>query len=300
MLKDLSSLFDREFAVGHFLPAGVFLLFNFLVLSTRPITIYNKPEVDIVITTTLGTFIAWFTGVLLYALNWRILKFLEGYGKLNPLKLLRGRQVKHFTILLTDLQNAKEKAKDNLTDDSCFKIEMSLADNFPQKESEILPTRFGNAIKAFEAYPGAMYGLEGIASWNRLQFLVPERATKLINASKAQLDFWVNLMIVFFILSLESFILNNLTIASFGYVLAGFLCYCSAVDAAKEWGRDVKAAFDVYAAALKKSVGIPSQGCFKSEFWDAYSYSSAVIRRRPEFLPAFRYNSEKNPGENNP
>jgi hypothetical protein len=55
---------------------------------------------------------------------------------------------------------------------------IELVVQFPSEQRLILPTRFGNAIRAFEDYSRQVYGADGIPLWIHLKLiLIPPRAT---------------------------------------------------------------------------------------------------------------------------
>src|ERR1019366_8978839 len=59
----------------------------------------------------------------------------------------------------------------------------------PPLESDILPTRFGNAIKAFEVYPRDIYGADGVVIWPRLTSVIPKTFGEQIQDIRSQIDF---------------------------------------------------------------------------------------------------------------
>src|SRR5262249_42264963 len=67
---------------------------------------------------------------------------------------------------------------------------------FPDEEALILPTSFGNAMRAFEAYPRIMYGADSIPTWFRLGAVVSPEFSVALGTSKAIVDNCVN---VFFL-----------------------------------------------------------------------------------------------------
>ena len=64
---------------------------------------------------------------------------------------------------------------------------------FPDEEAWLLPTSFGNTIRAFEVYPRVMYGLDAIPGWLRILAVIPKDYRESVDNAKAQVDFWLNL-----------------------------------------------------------------------------------------------------------
>lgn len=112
--------------------------------------------------------------------------------------------------------------------------------SYPPSPNQILPTRFGNILKAAEAYPGIRYGLDGVTFWPLLIAVIPLEYRKTINDTKNELAFLVNmsfLAIVFFsfciLASLYTFINPPVGIAIYAvidlilrYTLAGMIALC--------------------------------------------------------------------------
>lgn len=92
MFSKLPDLFNKNFAIGYFLPTIIFLLATRFLLEQFKLlpqilnATANNPT-DILIGTTMIGLLSWLISILLMALNRDIVRMLEGYGKLNPLKI---------------------------------------------------------------------------------------------------------------------------------------------------------------------------------------------------------------------
>lgn len=297
MFKDVTSLFDKNFAIGYFLPvailgsANIFLLekyFNIRVIKD-----------DVVTGAALLALITWFVGVILHVFNRRVIRFLEGYGQFNPIQLLKFWQLRKFMALRTELEAVKAEYDHNKSRKAKIKIktfEAQLAEKFPDSEEWILPTEFGNAIRAFEVYPGVMYGLEAITGWDRLIAVLPKDYLEIINGSKAHLDFWVNLGIATIFLSCEMaiFDISQCTQYIFWPIILLLIpiiiiSYWASVDAAKDWGHTIKAAFDLFIPDLIKKADLFIPNNIQDRKRVLYAYSNAVLRRNPDLLPKYNF-----------
>jgi hypothetical protein len=109
-----------------------------------------------------------------------------------------------------------------------------------------------------------MYGMDAISGWNRLLAVIPKDYRQLIDSSKAQTDFWVNLWVLswliigeYLVLFLLSIGLGNSNIDNFqtiwvpivGLFIAAIASW-RARRAAVEWGDMVKASFDIFLPEL--------------------------------------------------
>ena len=170
------------------------------------------------------------------------------------------------------------------------------AEMFPDHENWLLPTTFGNAIRAFEIYPRVMYGIEAIQGWDRLQAVISKDFRDLVDTSKTQTDMWVNFWILsliffgiylFFTLFTGYFILWAALVA----FIAPWVASRQAVSSAIGWGEMVKASFDVFLPELRTKLGYEANLTpeLEREFWE--QYSAAIIYRLPDTMP--RYNKKR-------
>ena len=175
------------------------------------------------------------------------------------------------------------------------KLLREFVERFPDEERWLLPTSFGNTVRAFEVYPRIMYGVDSIAIWEHLLAVIPEDYRKLIDDSKAQVDFWANVWILSILFIFEYIFIasninkiNNLWILVSAIVLV-FVAFSRARASAVQWGKWVKAAFDVFLPELYKKLGFKSQ---KSEIeakqmWR--DFSQAIIYMDSDCLPSRGY-----------
>src|SRR5215203_6001178 len=111
---------------------------------------------DALVNTAISLVIAWLIAVFLLALNRPLYMLLEGYGRFNPAALLSGREKARFRKLISEKEkleqsywreaNNTSKQEDILS--RLGQINEDLAMKFPDKEDLVLPTRFGNTLRA--------------------------------------------------------------------------------------------------------------------------------------------------------
>jgi hypothetical protein len=302
MFGELPKLFDRNFVVGFFLPVAVFITFSILIINPHP---FGTPVVDflttdlLVGTTALGL-LSWVGGIVLLALNRDLYRIMEGYRKFNPLKLFGWMEKRRYQSLVSELEKLDDDYRECIDSKKEFPVKLrtrrnelmrQLAEEFPDQEEYLLPTPFGNVLRSFEVYPRYMYGFEAIDGWGRLLAVIPKDYLELIDAARAQVDFWVNLGVVFILLQIEYIVLSFLTGTPLQwwvvilFIALGTIAPMRATSAAREWGDFVKSAFDVYRFKLLESLGIdlPKSREEERKLWT--KYSQAIIFRLPETLP---------------
>ena len=163
MFSELPKLLGRDFAIGFFLPVMLFLIVTNALFDafdqSAAIAVFSQqsPLVD----AALAVLVAWIGAVLLVSVNYEVYRFLEGYGRFNPLRLLGFAETKRYRNLRRLLEENKTK-RDTLKKQEQeipgeivkqqIRLTREAADSFPDDEKWLLPTSFGNTIRAFEVY----------------------------------------------------------------------------------------------------------------------------------------------------
>jgi hypothetical protein len=302
MFGELPKLFDRNFVIGFFLPVAIFITISILIVNPFPFgtQIVDFLKTDLLVgTTTLGL-LSWVGGIVLLALNRDLYRIMEGYRKYNPLKLFGWMEKRRYRRLVHELERLDDEFRECINSKTEFpaksrtrrnELMRQLAEEFPDKEEYLLPTPFGNVLRSFEVYPRYMYGFEAIDGWGRLLAVIPNDYLELIDAARSQVDFWLNLGIIFILLQIEYIVLAFMTGTPLQwwvvllFILLGTIAPMRATSAAREWGDFVKSAFDVYRFKLLESLGIdlPTSREEERKLWT--KYSQAIIYRLPETLP---------------
>jgi hypothetical protein len=305
MFAELPKLFDRNFAVGFFLPVAIFIAISGLILSrygfAPQVTTYLN--ISLLIGTTILGILSWVGGIVLVAINRELYRLLEGYGKFNPISLLKWLEVRRYRRLVTRSVQLDEMylamEKDGIALPPSLRTERRillhrLAEEFPDREEFIMPTPFGNVLRSFEIYSRVMYGLESIDAWGRLLCVIPKEYMALLDAARAQVDFWVNLGFITILLLVEYISLAFITWTPLQawhvllLIALGTIAPLRATGSAKQWGDLVKSSFDVYRFKLLESLGVdmPSNRDEEKKLWTRYS--QAIMYRIPDALPELK------------
>ncbi len=310
MFGELPKLFDRNFAIGFFLPVAIFITVSGIILAQYGFApnIVKYLATDLLIGTTIIGLISWVGGIVLLAVNRDLYRLMEGYGKCNPIKLFSWFEKRRYQKTINELEKLDDEYRECHDKKKEFPTKLrtrrnllmrQLAEEFPDKEEYLLSTPFGNVLRSFEIYPRFMYGLEAIEGWGRLLAVIPKDYLELIDAAKAQVDFWINLGLVFIIVQIEYISLVyifgnplNLWIVLLLVVL-GTIAPLRATSSAREWGDFVKSAFDIYRFALLESLGVdtPKTRKAEKELWT--KYSQAILFRLPYLLPDLKKTTTK-------
>lgn len=316
-MSELPKLFGKAFAVGFLLPAAAFafglagLMARFGLMRDPISKIFDAKIADVAVSVVL----LWLGAVCLMALNRPILRFMEGYGRFNPLRALRASRVRRYNRLrsraarLKVRMNEATKAGSRLTSLELAertKIKLVLANDYPDQEQYVLPTNFGNVMRAYEVYARVVYGLESVQGWNRLVAVLPDGFRTQIEDAKSQTDFWVNMRVVSILLLALYAVLawpqtylasdwplihvKHLWIAevTFGVALISIPC---ATSMAREWAALVMSAFDLYRSDLAKALGLdlPRSIEHERQMWTAFSQMTVYrSRSSADSLGVFR------------
>jgi len=308
MFAQLPKLFDKEFFIGYFVPTFATLIAIMAVLEVFGSGVEFKSflEVEKFLDVALGLLVVWLSSIALMAINRSVIRVLEGYGPANPFKLIERFQFRQFDILKGDLADLKtkkgahekedERIPDDLRKKKYGKKLRAWAEEFPDQRSQVLPTRFGNTVRAFEVYSRVVYGLDAIGGWERLLGVVPKEFLAQIAAEKAQLDFWVNLWFggivvaaVYGVLGVASGTWPQPWIPFLGLAFS-FAASQLARGNAREWGVLVMTAFDLYRGDLAAKMGfeLPRSIVEERAFWQLFSQaivyrSSAAMERLTKY-----------------
>jgi hypothetical protein len=259
MFGELPKIFERDFVVGYVLPSALFLLLS--------LGFTHQGDLWDFLTTSDGAsfaVMAFALGIFLLAINRSIIRTLEGYGRLNPARLMTWFYRRRFRRLEERLKAANKKYLEHTNNSEKIpeKLDLlrqhlmtKLVERYPHDKSLVLPTSFGNCIRAFESYPTVMYQLEIIESWTRLLAVIPKDFLKLIDTAKAETDLWINVW---------------------------FLSLVTMADAALTWR------FPGALLAGRKRPLVEKLLHKLVTFANAHGYLSSVTQRTAEIAPSFQ------------
>ena len=211
-MKALQSYLDKlgsNFIVASMIPSLAFFTISMLVFKPiLPDAIFNYlgGEFDPLGKSGLLLFLATvILGFTLTSLNTFIYKLFEGYVllwhfpffKRNELARARKiqRQKRCLERKIDRLVNPSSQRAENKRDE-LFARKQALAIDynimFPDSDDDIMPTRFGNTLKAAEAYSRSRYNIDAVPVWPRFIHVIPESYFSKVNQSSNELSFLMN------------------------------------------------------------------------------------------------------------
>jgi hypothetical protein len=292
MLSSVPKFADRAFILGAFLPTLLFAICGLLLFYDQEPA---KTWIEALTSRDLGQaayvlLAVWALAALISMLNHWLYRFLEGY--LLPSWVAEWLKRRNRKRLQRSLQQLQTMLDEGAAQAGSFWYH--LQQQMPLREDAVLPTRFGNAIRAFEIYPSDIYGADAITIWLRLVSVMPKFVIDQIQEARTTVDFFINCW--FF--SLATALLAVARIVSrattlylgyngayqftpgiaelpwvFGSAIASFAFYQLAVISVPAWGEMIRSAFDCYLPALATQLGfeLPRTEAERRCFWTTFS-----------------------------
>jgi hypothetical protein len=263
---NFTNLFSRHFLIGFLAAplAGLFVLSQFLSKSWLPRGYLEASSAtQAVIVGATAVFIA----LLLSGLQYPIVRVLEGYplrGKRVAAKWYRWG-VRRWQKRFDELEECKLAP---MPSPERTEAARRLSERFPARRENVLPTEFGNVLRAFETHPRNRYGLDGIAIWPRIHLLLGAEERELVEEAATSMQFFVNSLVttllVGSVLAVGSLFHQNSGWGTVGSVLGIVLGMVAtaegfrrgAVNAAQRWGTPVRAAMDLHRLELYERLGV--------------------------------------------
>ncbi len=169
---------------------------------------------------------------------------------------------------------------------------------YPIDDAEILPTRFGNAIRAFETYGQTRFSMDSQTLWHELVAVTPKYIESQIDSARSSVDFFVALfyLSIFFgfaclvLGSIEHFKIGILVLSVPAFSLA-ILCHWLAIRATDAWSYPIHALVNLGRVKLADSLGLKLPETLEQEkaMWDLVArYANYASREHGEALDAYR------------
>lgn len=292
-LGDVAGVFSRYFIVGFVLPSFFALVALAQIVDDSFLPAVYRSADDGPRVLIIGG-AAVFVGLVLLGLHYPILRLYEGYplaaradgryvGRLC--KLLMRRQEKLFAA-------AKAACEDEVATPVARRTAKWRMDlRFPwDAEGLLLPTGFGNALRAFERHSRSRWGLNAVAAWPGIEMLRTPDEIEVHTDARGDVAFFVNgslLAALGGLTLLADAVIGahpawySAPLYAIPFVLAGAL-YVSAIGAVIRWGSAVRASMDIHRRELYEKVGLRKPKDFTDERnVIAPALNAALLRAEP-------------------
>jgi hypothetical protein len=304
-LKDVVDSLAKSLHISTSFPSLLFVFLNVhFVIPTLP---FFENKTNHTETTVILLCCSLVFSFSLYAFNSPLIQFFEGCiaEKDSIFNFLHNRHKSEFQHITQEIDNLQDewREKGTISDQKAFKLarlDEKINLYYPPKSEQVLPTKVGNIIAAFENYP-RRYGIDSIALWTRLvPILKNNNYLQFVSNEKIMFDFLMNMSVVTLFLGLEfsylylyhGKLINVLVTLS----LTGFffwLFYQGMIHAARYWGEAFCVAFDLYRGDLYKKLNLKPAKTFKEEYerWEKVS-QFFLFRRDSIWFDEFQYPEE--------
>jgi hypothetical protein len=274
-LTSVTGLLSRYFAVGFFLPAYFTLLALWAAASQGLVPNDFERYKGATQIAILGG-IALLAALALSGFNHAIFRLFEGYplqyGSRRPIvgRLYRWRlraQQGRWDDLMC-LRWAIETSEPDRQ-----RAAVDLGQLYPTRRDALLPTRFGNAIRAFEQHSSQRYGLNAIVVWPRVEMLLTTEEREPLVESKIDVNVFMNAAVGALVVGLVlifDMALNAPTPAYLWWLyvtpfVLAFALYGPMVGAAVRWGSAVRAGIDLHRLDVYAKLGVRRPTSFSDE-----------------------------------
>jgi hypothetical protein len=168
-----------------------------------------------------------------------------------------------------------------------------VAREFPDKESWLQHTRFGNVTAVQELYPLERYGIALSDLWPRLKAVIPKETADRIDEANIYLDFTVLMSFLSLaaacsavaaaFYSLERPLLLRI-LTPVGLLLLAWLFYHLAIEATRAFGVQLQVAVDIHRFKVLDALGLPrpKSPAEEQKVWTALRYFIVQADPLPE------------------
>lgn len=207
-------------------------------------------------------------------------------------------------------QRAKKKALEAAVTGGGWRrgIALENLDRYPLDDSQIAPTTFGNAIRAFETYGKSRFNLDSQTLWHELLAVAPKYIQSEIDSARSFVDFFVALLYLSLFFGLGCLVLGVfehfkisillLSLPAFGLAMLWYWLGLRAVDA---WSYPIHALVNLGRVKLAGSLGLRLPASLEEEkkMWGLVTkYAYYADREYGDALDIYRkVPTEQQPGK---
>lgn len=307
-LTDITGVFSRYFVVGFFMPAYVSLVSLWLAASSEFIPDELERHSEATQLLILGG-VALVAGLTLSGVSYYVTRLFEGYplerasawpvlGWLHKAVLTLQLRRFHRLLAIRDDQNSPPKDRQRAA--------RTLDRFFPHRPEALLPTRVGNAIRAFEWHSNVRWGLDGVTIWPRIEALLTAEQRELQVDAKINFYVFINAalggLVVGACLVIDAAINGSPSAAGWLLYLIPFLSsyvlYRASIGPATDWGDNVRASVDLHRLEVYEKLGVRAPTSFTDERKLAVRVNQALLYGHPLLSDdLWRQNEDEEPDE---
>jgi hypothetical protein len=290
-LGDITGVFSRYLVVGFFLPAYIALVALWLAASEELVPAALEGHSEGTQLLILGA-VALVAGLVLSGSSYLITRVFEGYPLLH---LRRWPLLSAIPRAAIWAQRRSYRRLVAVRDDESRpngergRAAWCLDRYFPADPDQLLPTRMGNAIRAFERHSNVRWGVDGITIWPRVEALLTKEERELHVDAKIDLYVFMNGSVGAFVAGVCLLVdqaVNQPQPPAFWPLYAipfvvGYALYRLALTPAVNWGEPVRASIDLHRLEVYEKLGVRAPTSFSDERELGRRVSQALLYGRP-------------------
>ncbi|RLD05673.1 MAG: hypothetical protein DRI56_09130 [Chloroflexota bacterium] len=211
VLKKYLDKMGSHFIVASMVPALAFVVVVLMVfdsyLQVIAVLIVGQNEIYRIYSTTLVLFVPTIIiGFSLTALSNYIFKVFEGYLVINHIPFLKQYHQRKAIKLQSQIgrlerrikrlekKGTSKRSREDLPalKNEYYTLASKYDSSYPSCIKNVLPTEFGNKLRASESYPLTRYGIDAVPFWSRLYYMIPEKYQNAIDQSRNEVSFLMN------------------------------------------------------------------------------------------------------------
>lgn len=293
-LSDIAGVFSRYFIVGFFLPVFFTLVVLAQVVDSALLPqVYLQASSGARIAILGGAALA--GGLLLLGLHHNVLRLYEGYplAALNSWPVIKRIYRAPLALQRWRYRRARAKCDDAHIDDQVpFEAAWKLGLRFPYDRTNpdstalLLPTSFGNAIRAFESRSFANWHLNSIGAWPHVENLLSDQEAQVLSDARGDVAFFLNsslLATAAFVLVAVDLLKYKSSSSLWGLLIplvVALATYRAAIGAAQRWGLVVNACIDLHRHDLYEKLGLRAPTDFRDERRIAWNLNRTLLLGR--------------------
>lgn len=228
-----------------------------------------------------------------------VIRLAEGYWPwpLRGLRFFLARRLRkrlaHKEEKWARLADIPEERRTEKEQEEFARLDVLLS-RYPVDDRLHMPTTLGNLLRSAEEYPKVRYGLDAVVCWPRLWLLMPGETLEALSEAREQLDAAARFMLWILLFTVWTIWTKWAALS----LLLLPAVYPRMIDAAENYGRLVRSAFDIHWFKLYEALNWPlppgpAEEAACGEKLTEYLFRGAA----PD---AIRYNQNGEPGDQSP
>ena len=138
MFGELPKIFDKNFALSYFFPSFIFIVVAGYLFQVAGMTQTKLPYIngELINDLSVIALFSYLGGIILLLINTMIYRFLEGYGNLNPFKLIYFFERRRYQHAVHDIELLDEEYRACIEQSKEFPIKSRMKRNELMRDVE--------------------------------------------------------------------------------------------------------------------------------------------------------------------